>query len=787
MCPSIYNGCVIDDDIAVALSEFRKGLEEARVEAEVLLDSFMTELGELSTPKEKGSATIGTPSLDNEVKWEAVEEGEDGNSIVIFYDYLGPIWNGTSFDPRPPSSYIDPNNATHIHCIIPIDTNAQIDPTYPVNLCLPIWITPIEIQALVTANLVSTGSGLPDPTPGIKLTGGKGSPLPDSESTANDISRVFGMTSYQDVMKAFDIPVIEDTTSAREFLQSLGEDFVVINERLLLVEGTNLVGVRALYTALGKDLDLLKQHLTLMVDRPTSIYLVVTQNVSIPRSEMICGQLQTFQTIVEKYLASDKNIPFLAKENSIPVESLNPYLFWPVDVYASTQNYQRLNRFGIPTEYNEYIFAGTDAVDVPYLVVQPPKVSTVEDPSLLDKLQLTDAEIVELLETTTPGIKIPSEVTVDDLNSTLLNTLSKVKTTLANGLSTKAKGPIAAGDVVDMEKTYGDKNRTKELTTRGKACARQSSLFPDIPDLPNVPFPNLPNPAKKIESLFGAISSAVNASIDTFDSIWKSVKKLLNPILNKFQNLNSFAENLFKNDLAKCALGVGQKLTGFPNLGGGGVNPTVGGLGGGPTPSLGGIPVPLDLFKKAMGQLSTKVNEIITRSFEGVMKAIGYPLCMAQTLLSSMTNAVGYGTSLIPCVNGKNPNDLCPVKGVQDVINANEDLTNDLLSLPQTANLPTSDQLTSKVADVEKFTGRLNEFAVTTSQELTRGISNIVDELWKSFDSKMTLLDKFDEAVRSLGTDFQSTSLTGDLEQQRQQGCAPPSVGMFSDIITQLL
>lgn len=790
MSPSIYQGCVIEDTIGVALQEFRKSLEEARENANELLDAFISDMDSLSTPKQKGSAIIGTSSLDNEILWEALSEGEDGNSIIVFYDYLGPIWNGSAFEDRPPSSYVDSANPTHIHCILPITASANIDPAYPVSLCLPIWLTPLEVQNLVNANLVTTGSGLPEPVGGTKLTGGKGSPLPDSESAATDIARVFGKTSYQDLMTELGIPTLTDTASARAYLESLGEDFVIINGKILLVEGTNLVGIRSLYNALGKDLTLLKQHLSTMQSRPNLIYCVVTQNVMIPTSIFACGEVQTVYTVVEKYVATDKNINYLAKQKNVTVDSLNTYLYWTPVVYVSTQNYQRLTRFGVPTDYNEAIFAGTDAEVVANQLIQPPKVSTIEDPALLDKIQLTDAEIVELLETTVAGVKLPTDVTVDDLSNLLNLTLNKIKTVLPNGLTNKIKPAIAASQALDLDKIFQDKDRSQELATRGRACARQEKFFldlPGLPDLPDVPFPNLPNPAKKIESLFGAISSGINAALDVFNSIWNGVKKLLNPILNKIQNLNSLADNLFNNNLAQCALGVGQAVTGFPDLGSGGVNPTAGGLGGGITPSIGGIPVPLDLFKKAMTELSSKTNEIITKAFTGVMQAISYPLCMAQTMLSSMTGAPETGAETTPCKDGVNPNDTCGAAEVQNIINQSAEMTSAMSGLPQLEGLPTTETATNTVKEVEAFTGRLNEFTVTTSQSITRGISQIVDELTKSLDSKLQLLDKFDAAIRAMGTDTQEVQMTGTANQQKQSGCAPPSVGMFTDVITQLL
>ena len=183
-------------------------------------------------------------------------------------------------------------------------------------------------------------------------------------------------------------------------------------------------------------------------------------------------------------------------------------------------------------------------------LVQAPKVYTIEDPTLIVNLQLTNAQLEELLaKEDVLGVKIPSETSVDDLVAVTNKMLRSTRDNLANGLSSRVKAPIAAAQGVNLEETFQDKNRSKELATRGKACARQSSLLNQ-----------LPNVSKQIESLFGGISSVVNAAIDTFDSIWNAAKALMSPVLNKIQNLNSLAENMLNDELGQCALGVSQEL-----------------------------------------------------------------------------------------------------------------------------------------------------------------------------------------------------------------------------------
>ncbi|MCG8432240.1 MAG: hypothetical protein MJA29_13860, partial [Candidatus Omnitrophica bacterium] len=169
---------------------------------------------------------------------------------------------------------------------------------------------------------------------------------------------------------------------------------------------------------------------------------------------------------------------------------------------------------------------------------------TIEDPALLTKLQLTQSQIEELLQKDIDGVKIPSETSVEELASTTLELLNKRRAVLPNGLNTSLKAPIAASQALDLEDTFQDTNRTKELATRGKACARQDEFWPDVPGIPDIPkvdipFEDLPNPSKQVESLFGAISSAVNAAIKVFDGIFNAAKKVIDPFVNKVQNLNS--------------------------------------------------------------------------------------------------------------------------------------------------------------------------------------------------------------------------------------------------------
>lgn len=787
--PSIYSGCTIEDTFDTALSEYRKSLEEARKTGMEQIEALGPVLDALTSAKETASVIIGTSSSDNQIEWTAVEEGEEGNSILIYYDYLGPIWDGVSFQDRPPSSYVDSSNPNHIHCILAVDSTAAIDPNYPVNACLPIWISDPDVQELVTASVIGTGAGLPEVVTGTSLGGGKGSPLTDAEEEANNIARVFGKTSYQDLLRDFDVPVIEDAATAKTFLNGESSDYVIVGDKLLLIEGTNLVAIRALYRALDEDLTKLKSHLTTLEENLEKFSWVMTRNLSISTTELVCGIPETVVEVKEEYLATNTNIESIANSTNTDLEAINNYIFWSVYINPTTHNHQSLFSLGMPTEYYEAIFSGVDATQDSALLIQAPKVYLVEDPTLLNQLQLSEAELAELLDNdAVPGIKTEANTSVDELVTVTNNLLNSTRDLLQNGLGNKNKNPIAASQTLDLPSTFQDSNRSKELAARGKACARQSSFFPEdtTADLPNLSFPELPSGAKQIESMYGAISNAVNASTNVFDSLWKGLTTLLSPVLNKIQNLNSLADNLDNNNLAECGLGVGQPLTGFPQLGGGGVNPTGGGLGGGLTPSIGGIPVPVDQFKKFMTELSGKVNGTLTNAISEIIKTINVPICMAQQLLSTITGA-STDTETNPCKEPSDPDETCPPPDIQEVANESSELSQSLNLLPQLQNETLSSSTTYVSENVEEFTGRLNQFTVTVEESITRGIKTVVDELWKSFDTKLELLDKFDQAVQSMGTDTQETALTGGDTQQTQQSCNPPSVGFFADAITELL
>jgi hypothetical protein len=791
--PSIYRGCTIENDFDVALSEFRKSLAEIQKDAMEQMESLRPALENLSNSKTKATALIGSSSDDNEIRWTAVEEGQDGNAIFIYYDYLGPIYTGTGFADRPPSSYVDPDNPTHVHCILAVNSSAEIDPAYPTSACFAIWISEPDVQALVEASLPGTGSGLPTVTAGVQLSGGKGSPLTDASAEANNIARVFGASSHQDLMRSFSIPVVENVEDAKALINSQSSDYVVIGDKLLIVEGTNLVAIRTLYEAVGKDLSDLKDHLTLLQSSPGSFIFVMTRNIEIPSTEIICGEEQTFVEVREDYFETNKNIETLATSTNTSLGSINTYVLWSGSIVPSSQTRELMTLYGLPDDYAEVIFTeqGSDT-DTVTSFVQMPVVDVVEDPALLTKLGLSDSELEELLSNEeVEGLKTRASTSVEETAEATTNLFDGTQAILQNGLRNRTKNPIVASQAVNMSDSFQDSDRSKELADRGKACARQSSFLPDLDvdipniDFPDVDFPDLPNPAKRIESMFGSISSAVQSSIDTFNGLFDAATGLLSPYLNQIQNLNTLAENL-NEGFAECGLGSSQSLSGTPQLGGGGVNPTSGGLSGGITPSIGGIPVPAEEFQKFMGELSGQVNETVTDAVSSLMQTINKPVCMAQQLLSTMKGPTTESETN-PCKETPDPDDTCPPAAVQEVANASTEISQSLNSLPQLENETLSNTSQETIEEVEAFTGRTKQTILTYEEEITRGIKKVVDELYQSFESKLELLDKFDQAIQAMATDTQEVAFNGNASQQNREGCNPPSVGFFSDSITELL
>lgn len=780
-----YLGCQIDDQIGEGLKEFRKSLEEARLSVVEAVDSIKPEIDQLTGTKEKASLIIGSATADTEIKWEAVEEGTDGNSIGIFYEYQGPIIteNPTDplnpiFSPRPPSSRVE-NNI--IHCILGVAATGEIDTSWTAVTTLPVWLSNQDVVDLVSGSLVGGGSGVLSPTSVQTLDGGKETPLTDLEEAANEISKVFGETNYKNLLKRISVPVIEDASSAAQFIEDLDTTTLVIGSKLYVVDGTNLIAVNKLYNLLGENLSKLKTLLSKMAEQTGSPYLVVTENVSTTSYEFICNEQQELVTVAETYRNFDTNIQLIANQwASGNLGVFNNYIFWSETVEPSRAATNKLHWLGIPEEYYTSIYQQETPEQSFYSSVQAPSVFLVEDPEILSKLQMSDSELEELLSKNIDGIKLPTEVTVEDKVKQLSTLLGKGRENLANGMKSRAKPALAAGSALNLGKTFNDSDLTKELATRGKACARADTSKFEIPgvSIPNMSFNDLPNAAKQVESAFAAISSGVDSALKVFDSGFDAMKKVLEPILNKFQNLSSLGENLLENNLPACLLGATSKVTGAITGTGVGV-PIPGGLAGGLTPSIGGLASPMDLFVKAMEKLSFSLTSIVTAGFNTIMKAIQVPICMAQKLINTITG-ISEG---VECLTGKNPDDKCSAVDVQNVINDSEEMTQALAGMPQLDGLPTTETAIETLEEVQAFTGNVQKTFATVQREVNRGLQKVAEDINNSLEAKYAFIDEFDRAIRDLISGITDLSLTGGQNLTTSGDCLKPSVGTLVDAV----
>ena len=307
-----YLGCQIDDAIGEGLKEFRKSLEEARVNIIDAINIIKPEIEQLNGTKTKASIMIGSSSADNQIKWEAIEEGTNGNNIAIFYEYKGPIIteNPTDplnpiFNPRPPSSYVE-NNI--IHCVLGVDATGAIDTSWTAATTLPVWVSNTDVANLVSASLTGGGSGTLNPTSVETLNGGKDAPLTDLESSSNEIAKVFGKTNYKTLLKEVSVPVIEDKDSATQFLEDLDSTTSIVGSKLYTIDGTNLIAINKLYELVGENINKLKTILSTIAEQEGYPYLVVTENVSTTSYEYLCNEMQELITVTETYRALDKNI-----------------------------------------------------------------------------------------------------------------------------------------------------------------------------------------------------------------------------------------------------------------------------------------------------------------------------------------------------------------------------------------------------------------------------------------------------------------------------------------------
>lgn len=787
--PSVYHSCTIDDEATEALNVLKQYLEnEVRQTFNQQLAEVETALNDLIGEPTYAEATLGT-TTDNQIKWTAKVSGRAANQINISYVYLGPAIDTSTTPPtlvpRFPSADVNGNTIT-----LYISSDVSGETVLPSSIDLAFWNADPDVSNLVEGTLVGTGNDINVPVEAAYLSGGKDRSVTATESAADEVAKVFGNKTYQEFMRGLDIPVIETEADAAAYIQS-GDEYVVVNGKLLIVDGTNLIGINKIYEKTGNDLNKTKEILAGMtIAIPT---MLTTQNVTRTTYELICGANQPVETVTETFRNIDTNVNTTAATQGGGLASLHHYVFWPEQVQTSQAAYDKLVRWGIPEDYIGEILSGENAVQEEFLEEQAPEVYRVDSLTLLGDLLFTDEELEELLQLQADGVKIPHKVSMADRAAAITNMLTRKPATQDNGTTNNVKSPIVAMQAVDLAKVTDDQNLSKELSTRGKACARSTDRLdpanvngfniPNLPDLdlPNIPFNQLPDPAKKIESAFGALSNGISFANRIFDLMVGSLTKTVKGIINKVQNASSMVDNVFGNGIAQCLLGTGTANTGAPEI------PGVGsGQGGSSIPDisgiLGGLPLPMTLLKEAFKSLSIELDETITDAFETMMKTIQIPLCIVQKLLGSLTG-FDLGGLLNPCKDATSTDESCPPEEVQSVIDASSELTSTLDTIPSLEGAPTTIPQVAVEETVQKFTGTVQETVTSTTDEVTRGIQEVMDEIGQSVDAKIELVEQFDKAIKELFGDARDTKENIDEEAETNTGCFPSPLGLFTDAI----
>ena len=797
--PSIYFGCQIDDEISDALRVYRGTLEEIRQRTKDDVAAMKAAVTRLSANKAKAKATIGVGAND-QVLWQAVEGGPEGNQISIIYIYLGPDSSSGTVQSRSPSAFVI---GTAIYCVLPVVLDGSIYGT--MAFALAVWTADPELSALVTGTLVGAGTDPPTIQSQTFLTDGVGTPLTDAEDAANDIARPFGHQTYQELLTAVDIPVVESAADAAKFLRDQNDDFVIINGKLLIVDGTNLVGINALYDVAGQDVEGMKNLLETIDGNETSPTYVTTQNVETTTVQLVCGKPQEFTVVTETLRDTDVALQIVAARwSSGDLSAFNNYFFWNEQTTASRHTRTRIVSFGMPEEYVSDIVTGESPEQLDDSQVQAPGVFVVEDPELFSRLGFTDAEIALLMAENVDGVRIPGDVPFEDRARAIGDITDNDHAILDNGLRSSVRKSIAAAQSLDLEKTLAEPDLSQELATRGKACARQekhfdesTAAFPNL-DLPNLPTPDLPISAgqvasvsaAQVESAFGALSSVLQAANAIFGFQMKAVMGAVDGLLNALTNMSSLADNLLKNDLLQCLLGTDGAGTGLPDIPGvgsgapGGLAP--GGSEGIGAPTVGGIPLPVSFFVDALKSLSTELDETITDAFESLMNLIRQPLCQIQNLISSILGFDLEG-ELNPCKKEKELDESCPPEETQEIINASGEMTSALDGMAHLAKEATEKVTKTVEESVEQFTGEVRKTVTETTNTIDRGVKKILEDVQKSLDSKVDFLDKIDAAVRSLMGEVRETKISADEDEESTLQCSPPSLGMFTDAISNFL
>lgn len=792
---SVFLGCQINDDIADSLKLLRGELAEyQRQHAEALAAIKPTIDRILSGTDTHASKIIGVTDTD-QVEWTAKLAGRAGNAITVTYSYLGAdVDDSVSppvFIPRPTSASASGNYVT---VILAVDSNGVIDTSVNVATALPIWLSGPGVTDLVGGTLVGDGSGIANPVGPTLLEGGSKATMKNTETAANEVSKIFGKGNYTSLLESIDIPVIQNPEDARKYLNDTDDRYITINGKLLIVEGDNLVGINKMYGVVEKNLTELRNILALMQEDVNAPFFLITQNVEKTRVEYICGNPEQFTTVETTYRGYNQNVWTVAntyaKGNG---NALNLYLLWSVGPAATQNNYRYLRVWGIPDNYRGDILVGTTPEQGEGDIYVPaPEVLSVTDPALLDKLNFTDDEVVQLLDAQIDGVSIPQDIPILDRVVAVQN-LSRVNSnSLPTGLTTGVDKEIAAAQAINLGDTLDDDGLTKELATRGSGCARQDKNFADelIPspnfDAINIPSPDLPDAAKQVESAFGALSSAVNVANKVFDLQWNATVGLFGPLLNKIQNVNSLADNVFgANKLADCLLGTGGGPVGLPEA------PE---LGSGQSPGIsipdvtGGLPIPTSLLKDALGELSVDLDESLTSSIETVMGLIRTPMCIVQTMMSALNGIKpptlgGVLDALNPCKDGKDSEDNCPPEAVQDIINASETLTQALDSIPRLDDLPT-EAITEEVNEsVQHFTGFVEKTTEEVQNEIERGVKQVMNDIQSSLDAKLEQVEKLREAINKLFGETSDQAENAEENQKESSGCGSTTAGAFTDAI----
>jgi hypothetical protein len=784
--PSIYFGCQIEDKIAGALQDFRGELDSIRLQVNEELDSLKEDIDQLSGTKKFAQVIIGTTS-DDQILWKAAEAGRAGNEISIQYLYLGPEISGTSLIARPASSSVDGKAIT---LVLPVAADGTIADDAATTL--PVWLSDTDVTGLVNGSLVGSGSGFPASQPAVFLDGGKSVPLKDAEEAADSIARPFGHQRYQDLLDGLEVPVVESKEDACDYMNNVDDRFTVTNGKLYIVDGDNLIGINKLFEVVDEDLSKLKETLAVIAGREEMPNAVITQNIETTIFELVCNEPTPVTTINETFRSLNERISIVAvRYANGQISALNHYIFWSKRVNTSSQNREFLIGLGYPDIYMSDILSGENPQESINTGVAAPEVFTIPDPELLDKLNLTDDDLVELLSRKVNGVKLPRDVPFEEQSQALQDILDNDQNLLDSGLNSGVKKPLTAMQCLDMTKSMDDTDLSRELVEKGKACARQDGNFDDGSpatagfDKPNLPSADLPSAAAGIESAFASVSAAISAANSVFDAMIGGLVDVVSGLVNSLSNLLSLAVNLFTNDLASCLLGAVGAATGLP------ISPGIGSgaATGAGTPSLptgGGLPLPKFLLVTALEELSVSLDETITSALETIMGLIRVPVCLLQNLIDTILGFDLGGLSN-PCKEGRDLSETCPEEDVQEVINDSDSISAALDDIDHLTNEVTETVLTTVEETVEDITGEVIKTATDTAQEISRGVQKLMEDIQKSVQSKVKFIDKIDQALKALTGDLREQKSTAAGENSDISSCASPTLGLFMDAVTAVL